>query len=93
MKVYVVIDSGAYVGVHETSILGIFSNKEKAKEKFKNAVEWLKIDIGTYAEDTNEVVIDEDWIITEREDMFYVYDVSYGSHNFETIWIEEKEVE
>lgn len=93
MKVYVVIDSGACEGVHETNILGIFSNKEKAKEAFDKAIKYLKEDIGTYDEKTNEIKIDENWIVTEREDMFYVYDESYGSHEFETIWIEEREVE
>lgn len=92
IKVYVVIDSGACEGVHETNILGIFSNKEKAKEAFDKAIEYLKEDIGTYDEETDEIKIDEEWIVTERENMFHVYDKSYGSHEFETIWIAEEKV-
>ena len=93
MKVYVVIDSGACDSVHETNIVGIFSDKEKAKEKFKETVRWFKEDVGVYIGDTDEIMIDGNWIITEEEDMFYAYDESYGSHNFENIWIEEREVE
>lgn len=103
MKVYLVIDHGGYDGEHNASVVGIFFDKEKAKETFDQRVKWAKSDIGEWVEDEDfdgpdeeykdKFVVDDDYEFEETETTFYAWDVDHCSLNYTNIWIEEREVE
>lgn len=103
MKVYIIIDGGAYKGIHETMIAGVFFDWDKARADFIRRVGYAKSDIGNFYEDENfkgadedyEDIyeIDEDWEIElDTETKFYASKIGYSSHNYIDISIEEREV-
>ena len=87
MKVYLVIEHSGYDGDNYAGVAGVFSTKEKAKEKFVQKVKWAKSDIGEWVEDEDFDGPDE-----EYEDKFVVYEnyefEETETHNFLNIFVQ-----
>ena len=80
MKVYVVVDSGGYEGENYAEVVGIYSTKEKAKERFTEQVDWTKSEF------------DGNWEIDEKETEFCASEIGHCSRNWCCICVEEREV-
>lgn len=80
MKVYIVIEDFAYDGENGASVLGVYAEKENAKRKYHEMVEYIE---KTFSYNTTDKgVLDYD-----------TYNDGFYNEYHEHIYIVEKEVE